>query len=135
MLQHVRKAMISERVGERLTHRRVCGAGGHWIQCEPSFPIVPMKLSLVLARWFDVEDASGGDNGVVNTEVNAEAGEISLGVGKVSTFRVRFEHATPIRFQFVNDGIGARHADKRCKGSHGALQDPRGVRVEKHDAL
>ena len=65
--------MIIERVGDRLTHRRVRGAGGHGIQREPFFPVVPVKRSLVLARWFDVEDASGGAKGIVDTEVDGEA--------------------------------------------------------------
>jgi len=94
---------------------------------------MPVELRLVGSGWLHLRNSSCRSEGVIVVEVDTEAGEMRLRVGKVPTFSVRFKDPATIRCEDGTKGVRARDTDHGCKGARDAGHDLRGVVVdEKH---
>ena len=68
-------------------------------------------------------------------KVDAKPREVSLGVREVYALRVRLKYSTTAPYKEVPQRVRARDANQRGKRAHDAGQDPRGIVVDKEDAL
>ena len=57
---------------------------------------MPVELCLIVARRFDVEDACGGDERVLDKWVNVEAEEVGLCICHVFAVGIWFIHAATV---------------------------------------